>query len=72
MADSWTTVAATDVRAGDRIRLNTGVEMLVSRIEPRFLGRNGLIAFIEDTPARWYKQPLPETAEVQVADAQAE
>ena len=72
MADSWTTVAATDVRAGDRIRLNTGVEMLVSRIEPRFLGRDGLIAFIEDTPARWYKQPLPETAEVQVADAEAD
>ena len=41
--------------------------MVVSRIEPQFLGRNGLIAFIEDTPARWYKQPLPETAEVQVA-----
>jgi hypothetical protein len=68
MAESWTTVAATNVQAGDRVRLATGAEMLVSRIEPRFLGRDGLIAFIEDTPARWYKQPLPETAEVEVAD----
>lgn len=67
MAESWTTMAAADVRAGDRIRLATGVEMLVSRIEPRFLGRDGLIAFIEDTPARWYKQPVPEAAEVEVA-----
>ena len=72
MAESWTTVPAADVRAGDRIRLKTGFEMLVSRIEPRFLGRDGLIAFIEDTPARWYKQPLPATAEVDVAVRQAD
>lgn len=67
MAESWTTVPATDVRAGDRIRLKTGFEMLVSRIEPQFLGRADLIAFIEDTPARWYKQPLAAAAEVEVA-----
>jgi hypothetical protein len=67
MPESWTTVPASDVRAGDRIRLKSGIEMVVSRVEPRFLGRDGLIAFIEDTPARWYKQPLPETAEVQIA-----
>jgi hypothetical protein len=67
MAESWTTVPATDVRAGDRIRLETGVEMLVSRIEPRFLGLDGLIAVIEDTPARWYKHTLRVAAEVEVA-----
>ena len=60
-------MAAADVRAGDRIRLASGVEMLVSRIEPRFLGRDGLIAFIEDTADRWYKQPMPQAAEVEVA-----
>jgi hypothetical protein len=70
MAESWTTVPATEVRAGDRIRLATGVEMVVSRIEPRLLGRDGLMAFIEDTPARWYKQPLSETAEVQVMNTE--
>jgi hypothetical protein len=67
MPESWTTVPASDVRAGDRIRLKSGVEMIVSRIEQRFLGRDGLIAFIEDTPARWYKQPVPQAAEVEVA-----
>ncbi|HUC27296.1 MAG TPA: hypothetical protein VMA73_31760 [Streptosporangiaceae bacterium] len=67
MADSWASVTAADVRAGDRIRLASGVEMLVSRIETRFLGRDGLIAFIEDTPARWYKQPVSQATEVEVA-----
>jgi hypothetical protein len=67
MAESWVTVTAADVQAGDRIRLTNGVEMVVSRIEPRFFGRDGLIAFIEDTSARWYKQPVPEAAEVEVA-----
>jgi hypothetical protein len=67
MAEPWATVTAVDVRAGDRVRLASGVEMLVSRIETRFLGRDGLIAFIEDTPARWYKQPVSQAAEVEVA-----
>jgi hypothetical protein len=67
MAESWTNVTAADVRAGDRVRLASGVEMLVSRIETRLLGRDGLIAFIEDTPERWYKQPVPQAAEVEVA-----
>jgi hypothetical protein len=67
MTEPWTTVTAADVRAGDRVRLPSGAEMLVSRIETRFFGRDDLIAFIEDTPARWYKQPVPQAAEVQVA-----
>jgi hypothetical protein len=67
MAESWTTVTAAEVRAGDRVRLASGVEMLVSRIETRLLGRDGLIAFIEDTAARWYKQPVSQAADVEVA-----
>jgi hypothetical protein len=72
MAESWTTVPATDVRAGDRIRLEAGFEMLVSRIEPRFLGLDGLIAVIEDTPARWYKHTLRAAAEVEIAEREAQ
>jgi hypothetical protein len=45
---------AADVRLGDRIRLPKGQELLVSRIEPNFLGMEALIAFIEDTPTRWF------------------
>jgi hypothetical protein len=66
MAESWTTVPAADVRVGDRIRLATGQEMLVSRIEPNFMGMKTMVAFVEDTPTRWFKQPLPPTAEVEV------
>jgi hypothetical protein len=66
MSESWTTRTAADVRPGDRIRLAGGREMLVSRIESPFLGRDGMLAFIEDTPARWFKQPVPGTAELGV------
>jgi hypothetical protein len=60
---------AADVRLGDRIRLPKGHELLVSRIEPNFLGMEALIAFIEDTPSRWFKQPVPESTEVEVQRA---
>jgi hypothetical protein len=69
MTESWMTVTAADVQAGDRIRLPAGLELHVSRIEPAFFGMPDLLAFIEDSPARWYKQPLPRTAEVEVLRA---
>jgi hypothetical protein len=69
MTDSWTTAPATDVQPGDRVRLASGREMLVSRIEPSFLGRETMLAFIEDTPERWFKQPVQSAAEVQIRRA---
>lgn len=69
MTESWVTVTAADVQAGDRIRLPAGLEMHVSRIEPAFFGMPDLLAFIEDTAARWYKQPMPRAAEVEVLRA---
>ena len=66
MTESWVTVTAADVQAGDQIRLPAGLEMHVSRIESAFFGMPDLLAFIEDTAARWYKQPIPRTAEVEV------
>ncbi len=65
MTDDWTSKAATEVRVGDRIRTESGEELLVSRIEERFFGRD-MRAFIEDTPERWYKRPVPESAQVEV------
>jgi hypothetical protein len=44
----------------------SGQEVLVSRIEARFLGRENMVAFIEDTPDRWFKQPVQLAAEVEV------
>ena len=66
MTESWTTMRVTDVRPGDRVRLAGGQEMLVSRIEPNFMGMQTMVAFIEDTPTRWFKQPVPHTTEIEV------
>ena len=69
MTDSWTSVPAEEVRLGDRVRLATGHEVLVSHIEPTFMGMDTMVAFIEDTPARWFKMPVPKTAEVEIQRA---
>jgi hypothetical protein len=69
VSDTWITTPVTDVRPGDRVRVASGQEVLVSRIEARFLGRENMVAFIEDTPDRWFKQPAQLTAEVEVLRA---
>jgi hypothetical protein len=61
----WHRVPADRVRPGQRVRLG-GVELFVSRIEHPFLGRPTMLAFIEDTPDRWLKRPMPLDAEVEV------
>jgi hypothetical protein len=43
--------------------------VLVSRIEPKFMGMENMLALIEDTSTRWYKQPVVQTAEVEVQRA---
>jgi hypothetical protein len=65
MADSWTSMAAKEVRLGDRVRL-AGYEVLVSNIEASFMGMDTMVAFIEDTPSRWFKMPVPKATEVEV------
>jgi hypothetical protein len=66
MGEPWMSVSVADVRTGDRVRLASGQELLVSRIEANFFGRETMVAFIEDTAERWFKQPVPTTAEVEV------
>jgi hypothetical protein len=68
MAEPWITVMASDVRVGDRIRLATGAELLVSRVEPRLFGLD-MVAFVQDTPERWFKQAMAPSAEVEVLRA---
>ena len=68
MAEQWKKVVASEVRTGDEIRLPTGRSLTVSRIEPAFMGRAGLLAFIQDTSEGWFKQPMPDSAEVEVRD----
>ncbi|MGO8859692.1 MAG: hypothetical protein ACLQRH_02845 [Acidimicrobiales bacterium] len=66
MSETWKTVKASDVRVGDAVRTRTGDVLTVSRIESAFFGRPGMLAFIEDTPDRWFKQPMPDDADVEV------
>ena len=62
----WITVKAAEVRPGQKVRIGNGAELTASRIEARFFGMDNMIAFIEDTDQRWFKQPLPVDAEVEV------
>jgi hypothetical protein len=64
--ESWDTVPANQVKVGNIVRTSTGDVVTVSRIETSFLGRPNMLAFIEDTPERWYKRPVPADAEVEV------
>lgn len=66
-APAWVARTARDVRPGDRVRVPAkGVELTVARVETAFLGREGLLCLVEDSPARWLAQPLAESADVEV------
>ncbi|HWE66944.1 MAG TPA: hypothetical protein VG298_09905 [Acidimicrobiales bacterium] len=66
MPESWKTVKADEVQPGDTVRTQAGDVVLVSRIDPSFMGRPNMLALIEDTDARWYKRPVTADAEVEV------
>jgi hypothetical protein len=69
MSETWKTVKAQDVRAGDTVRTQSGAVVVVSRIEAPFLGLSNMVAFIEDTPDRWFKQPVVSESEVEIRAA---
>jgi hypothetical protein len=66
MPDAWKTVKAQEVKVGDTVRTASGQVVLVSRVEAPFLGRSNMVAFIEDTPDRWFKQPVPSDSDVEI------
>jgi hypothetical protein len=55
---------AGEIVPGDRVRLASGREMNVTRIERDFLGLDDLICFVEDTRERWFAHALLVTADV--------
>ena len=59
-----TTKRAVDVVPGDRVRLDSGREMDVTRVERNFLGYDNLICFVEDTHQCWFAQAVSVTDEV--------
>lgn len=66
MTKQWSSVPAEEVVAGDRVRLGNGAVVLVSKIETGFMGMDAMLAFIEDTPDRWFKAPIPKGTLVEV------
>ena len=65
MPAKWEKTTAQQVAVGDRVRIRH-VEITASRIEHGFLGRPGMMAFIEDTSERWLKVPTKPDGEVEV------
>jgi hypothetical protein len=66
MSETWRSAKAAEVKAGDVVRTERGDVVLVSNIERPFFGRPEMIAFIEDTPERWYKRPIQVDATVEI------
>lgn len=66
VTSDWTTVPVSAVRVGDVVRTQHGHVVTVTRIEAAFLGRPEMIAFIEDTPERWFKCPQPAAGQIEV------
>jgi hypothetical protein len=66
MAEGWQKAKAEEVRPGDRVRTGDGTELIATHIEPAFFGLPNMIAFIEDTPQRWFKRPVTTDADVEV------
>jgi hypothetical protein len=60
-----TTIKATEVRIGDRLRTRLGAELTVTRIDQGFMDREGMIAFVEDSDQQWLKMPARRDAEVE-------
>jgi hypothetical protein len=52
-----TLIRASDVQLGDRLRSKNGNEFTVTRIDDGFMGRPGMIAFVEDSAEQWFKMP---------------
>jgi hypothetical protein len=66
LPDHWKSAKASDVQPGDRVRTANGTEVTATHIEVAFLGRENMIALIEDTPQRWFKRPVAVDADVEI------
>ena len=66
MAATWSTVTVNDIRPGDFVRLQSGHEFAVARIDSPFLGMDAMVCLIEDTPTRWHAYPAGKDGEAQV------
>jgi hypothetical protein len=64
--DTWKRIKAQEVKPGETVRTQSGEVLMVSRVEAPFFGMANMVAFIEDTPDRWFKQPMQSDSDVEV------
>ena len=60
------TIPSSQVRIGDRLRTRGGIELTVTRIDDSFLGRDDMVAFVEDSDTQWLKLPAPREGDVEL------
>jgi len=65
VSDSWETAKVSEVQAGDRVRFR-GFEFTVARVDANFLGREQMVALIEDEPEQWRSYPGPVDGDIEV------
>jgi len=61
-----TTIPATQVQVGDRLRTGSGLELAVTRVDEGFFGRPDMLAFVEDSETQWMKLPALRGGEVEL------
>lgn len=66
MTAASATVKASEVEVGDRLRARSGVELTVTRIDTGFMGRENMLAFVEDSEEQWLKMPALRDGDVEL------
>jgi hypothetical protein len=66
MTAASTTVRATEVRVGDRVRARSGEALTVTRIDVGFMGNPDMLAFVEDSDEQWFKMPALADGDVEL------
>jgi hypothetical protein len=67
--DGWVAVTLDVVEPGDRVRLASGVELQVTRVDRPFFGRDDMLKLVEETDVSWRAYASPVGAEAQVRKA---
>jgi hypothetical protein len=66
MTTASTTIKASEVQVGDRVRARSGTELTVTRIDEGFMGNPEMLAFVEDSNEQWFKMPALKDGDVEV------
>jgi hypothetical protein len=66
MTTASTTVKASEVRVGDRVRARSGEALTVTRIDEAFMGNPDMLAFVEDSDEQWFKMPALADGDVEL------